>query len=236
MTLEIDLNGQYEEEDLRILRATERRIAAVSSVTATPASYARRILGIKEDVAGLTIVDLASGASSLVAGLRNHGAKAIGIDALYEDTATLKRSAKSEVNKKLMNLAVLGLEIQYAEIKKSWEMFLDSYRDHLEFYKPGWLTNTGLPENFSDMTLSLDGLSNLGGNLRLMYLAVNEAIRITKPGKEVIIAPFDFADSYSNHYPLHHFAVAEKLKLDGHTVEREQVETGMFRLRVTKKA
>src|SRR5690242_18636897 len=75
------------------IRAREKRIAAASYSSSTPAETITGAIGLPNDVAGLVIVDVGSGASSMVRDLRARGAEAYGVDPGYRNVDALVRTA-----------------------------------------------------------------------------------------------------------------------------------------------
>src|SRR4051812_22414312 len=72
-----------EDQRYRSIHDRERIMAEFAPTSATPGRVARAYLGLPDDVTGLTIIDLASGASSLTEELRRNGARPHAVDRIY---------------------------------------------------------------------------------------------------------------------------------------------------------
>ncbi|MBI4058119.1 class I SAM-dependent methyltransferase [Candidatus Microgenomates bacterium] len=175
------------------LHLKEVQVASELETSATTTRAARHILEIPEIVKDVTIVDLAAGACPLTADLLDRGANAYAVDHLYGEQGKLAAAAARSLELVIQNArrvqpeyATRMYELTEAAILDFWK----SFNTHPDRYKEGWLTQLPFEDNISDMTLSLNGISELWGDQEVMQRALDEALRITKPGGKITIAPF----------------------------------------------
>lgn len=197
------------------IQTRERKIAIGFDTGTTSARDAMEALGIPKEVSGLVIVDLAAGASSLTAHLLEKGADAYAVDRLYLDDEELKRSMDEGIARVTSRYLDLGMLDFIETTKRSREEFEGSFEKRRERYRGAWLTRLPFEDNFSDITCSLHGISNLGENFDVMWQAILEAIRITKQNGLVIIAPFSRRGSRWGEFADAHARVTERVKSEG---------------------
>lgn len=174
----------------------EREIAFATKlhVSASPAESVRKILGIPERVSGLTIVDLAAGACPLTGQLLTEGANAFAIDRIYDDREELLNA----VYKKWLPMSLYFVrkinptQVQMVDkfSRRIVREFLRSFEKYPDKHIVGWLTDLPLESGFSDLTVSYSGVSELFEDQEVLEKATQEAVRITKAGGRVVIAPF----------------------------------------------
>lgn len=170
----------------------ERELALKLLVSATQAEAIRPKLGLPDNMAGLTIVDLAAGASTLTANLLTQRANAYALDYVYDDREQLIEAVYNKWLPKVLSLSSDRAERQFVEdvTKRSIRRFLRSFEAQRQRYKAGWLTDLPFESDFSDWTVSYSGVSELFEEPDLLKQATMEAVRITKPGGIISIAPF----------------------------------------------
>lgn len=226
------------ENDPRAIRDRERTIAEASDTGSTIGEIAAQILELTK-AEGITIVDLASGASSLVAHLLTRGNNAFGVDRLYYDRQELEVSMEKGVNYVARRYQNNGKPDHALAAIESARKFKKSLEENPDRYIAGWLTDLPLPDNFSDRTVSIHGISNLGEDAEVMLQAIREAIRITKPGGLVTIAPFHTPESsVFREFIDTHGSILELLREEGIRVSVERLEElkDMFRMNIFKTA
>lgn len=193
-----------ESETYRHIRSTEQRIADSLHLSATSADQARLVLELPEDVSNLTIVDLASGASPLVADLLAGGANAYGVDRLYRDLKKLKREVGTVIPNVLKNFPPNHKKSQEERLKRNLATFTRSFAQSPDKYKGDWLTQLSFPDGFADYTVSLHGISDLAADFDVFSQAVSEALRITKIGGICMLFPLNTPLGTHHRYPEAH--------------------------------
>lgn len=199
------------------LRQQERFIAATSETSAMPGEAARIILDLPEDVTELTIVDLASGGSSLTALLLGEGADAYAVDQLYRDRKKIRTALDQSLKKVLKQVPREDKQHMERVTRQSQETFLRSLAANPDRYRAGWLSHLPFHDDFSDWTVSINGISGLGKSYPLLRKATMEALRITKPGGTVVVAPFHTTHGFHQTYSLQFEHLVEELseQIDG---------------------
>ncbi len=175
----------------------EVKLAEVIEVSTANAKQTGQELGIPNNVRGLTIIDLAGGASLLTTDLLRRGANAYALDRIYGDIEALQDAVMNgyipAVLKVLQRAAphrIILHQQQVAMLQQELREFLKAREEHPERYIEGWLTKLPFSDNFADRTLSHLGISRLSGDYEVLEEATMEGIRITKPGGALVIAPF----------------------------------------------
>lgn len=228
----------------RIYKIEAQIARETDSPSCTPGLFAREILGIANEVKGLSVVDLAAGTCSMVADLLDQGADAHAVDLVYDKSTKELDDSSRNVLYSQVEMAPL----QYRDQMKTYglealEKFLASYQANRQNYHRAYLTRLPFSDNFSDITTSLNGITNLSEDPELILEMLREAIRITKPGGKVIVAPVhSMHNEYHNLYARTHAQVIEELEVEGYTVETQrgesasaQIPLGLFtRLVITK--
>lgn len=234
---------RFTEQRLRQLHVAEQKITERSYVSATTFKAASRdILSLPQDVSGLTILDLAAGASDITAELLARGVNAHALDCSYYDFQELLASFEVAVPMILRQTPPVHRRHMKKVTVRAFLRFRDSFFTHNSHYHPGWLTNLPFPDNFADRTFSINGISHLAERRELFRKALEEAVRVTRPGGLTIIAPFHTRDSLHKQYARIHNKVARELKRSN-GVERIEIippqPDGYYKnavLRIFKKA
>lgn len=160
----------------------EKSIADGSFSTAAPLERLAAIIGLPEDVAGLRIVDIGSGASNAVARLNERGAIATGIDPGYFRVNRLVRSAQREVDKaKQLNPK------RYRADMTALQEFEKDHRMNGNRYIAGYAGELPFDDNSVDIAFSQLAVSVfLADDREVMFKAVDEALRVLKPAEDAI--------------------------------------------------
>lgn len=205
----------------RRLTREEKEFATHLDTSATNARHARRALLIPDDVQGITTVDLGSGASNLIADLLRGGADANGVDQMYAmEYLTMEEKIWQSFNKVLRQIPPQYVERMRITTNETIRDFLQSFATSRNHYKAGWFSHLPFTDNFSDFTTSLNAHSDLAGNYPLFRKTLMEAIRITAPGKPVVIAPYHRSDGFHSQFATEHHRFSEELKrTTSHRVE-----------------
>jgi hypothetical protein len=174
----------------RTRRSREKDLSVNILTSASPAEIACERLAIPENVQGLTIVDLASGVSPLVADLLGRGAHAEGVDILYSlPTDSIIKRFNLDIGE-LVSRAPKGkgelVRAMMTEAMHEWER---SFLTDKEKYHAAFLTNLPQASDIADLTVSSHGISNLAMQRDIFWGAITEAVRITKPGGKFVMAP-----------------------------------------------
>jgi SAM-dependent methyltransferase len=161
---------------------TSREKSLADGSFSTAASYQRlaAIMGLPEDVAGLRIVDIGSGASNAVARLNERGAIASGVDPGYFRINRLLRSAQREVSKsKQTNPRRFRADIA------ALEEFERDQRINGDRYIAGYAGELPFDDNSIDIVYSQLAISVfLADDREVMFKAVDEALRVLKPTED----------------------------------------------------
>lgn len=196
---------------IRKVSPEEEFLTRESQMSATPSDIAHSFLGLPENVRGMTIVDLASGASSLTAELLANGADAHAVDVLYGRPEMQKRIIDYLDRRLLTQPQDYRQQIRESE-NKALQNFLQSFQAQRNRYHGAYLTKLPFPDGFSDWTVSLLGISDLARYEPVMIAATFEALRVTKSGGKVVIAPLHPGNRYYYWYSEEHEALIEELR------------------------
>lgn len=214
------------QKELAVARSLEKRLADRLDTASSSAESVCNVLGLPKEVKGLVIVDIGSGASSLIANLLQREADAYGVDRLYEDENQLRESAKKGVKSVSARYESMGHSELAEKTHESLRLFYESWNKNRDRYKTGWMTDLPFEDNFSDLTLSFQGITQFE-DYHLLLACIHEAIRITKLGGKIIIAPL----LEQNNTQLQ---VLRRLERDDIKIDKEWVsQAGMFRLKIT---
>lgn len=208
----------------RLYILEEEVVAKTAEPSCTPAQIAREVLGI-QGVRGLMVVDLAAGASPLTAKLIAEGADAHAVDAIYNmSAARLSHLAADYLDRQVEDAPFDYREIMRSEGELAIQEFLDSLQSNGENYHQSYLTRLPFRDNFSDLTVSLNGILSVSEEPELTVEMVKEALRITKPGGKLVMTPVHLPnDPYFNYFADEHSAVIEQLEREGERFELETV-------------
>lgn len=206
-----------------LYKREEAQVAKISDgASCTPSFIARDILGLKE-VKGLTIVDLASGTSGMVAELIEDGADAYGVDIVYGQPFEEFTQKSRDILTDMSSASPPGYgDKMYHYGDESLNKFTNSFQNDRDRYRAGYLTRLPLPDNFADVTTSLNGISALGDDNELTMERIYEALRITKPGGKVILAPIHTTGNpYFDHFAHEHGEMMDRLEEEGYEIIEE---------------
>ena len=178
------------------LRALEITLAEEVDISIGPTQETREILGLPENVVGMTIVDLAAGVSPLTHDLLQAGANAYALDCIYQKSDSELHCLIEEYHQEILKLVTRKEEVNQ-QISTDKQAFWRSFRTERDRYKNGWLTQLPFPNNFSDITISIEGITHVGAeNINLLWLMTQEALRITKHSSKVIMSPI-YSETHS---------------------------------------
>lgn len=164
------------------LDAKERQIADQSFSSAAPYEQVAAIIGLPDDVRGLTIVDIGAGASSSVAELNRRGAVATAIDPAYARVNRLVRSVQ-----KYLKPDQVGNPSKFRRQTASLQEFEKDFQRNRDRYLAGFAGELPFNDNSIDIVYSQLAVSFfLGGDRDVLTRAVNEALRVLKPAEEGI--------------------------------------------------
>lgn len=178
------------EVPLSRLRPREEALHSRQDTSASSARIAMLALGIPDQVEGQFIADLAAGACSLTAFLLDEKkANAHAVDILYRDDTQLE-TAISQSLVKVLAMAGAHRDHMFNVTTTTAEQFRQSRQMYPDHYHAAWLTELPFADNTADLTVSFNGITLLHSEPDLMLKATLEALRITKPGQSVVMAPY----------------------------------------------
>ena len=138
---------------------------------------------LPEEVQDLRILDVGAGASDAVSKLLELGADAYAIDPRYKSKSTLRGQVKSYNQS-------MDMESKNRR-NQSLERFSDSIKDNPERYIEASTTCIPFPDDFFDIVYSRIAVTYyLDIDRAIFSRAVNECIRVTKPGGTVRLFPY----------------------------------------------
>lgn len=204
------------------LQFLEEKEALNYHVGCTPGEVIRQVLEIKE-VKGLTVVDLASGASSLTSQLLKEGANAHGVDVIYDEDPSIIEFKTENIFYELAQRSHPSFRrnMVHQGISAIRE-FVGSMKTNPENYHRAFITDLPFADNYSDLTISYNGISELTDSTDLMLKMFQEALRITRRGGKIKIAPIHtLGDETYDMLAAQHAEVIHTLKDQGLKVEME---------------
>jgi SAM-dependent methyltransferase len=163
----------------------EKSIAETSFSSASPHDQVAFIMGLPEDVSGLTIVDIGAGTSTAVAELNKRGAAAVGADPGYLAINRLVRSTEKYLKGKQREGDIAGfrrgstvLEAFRADYQRNRNRYIGAYAGALPF-----------EDNSVDIAYSMLAVSHfLSVDRDVLFGAVDEALRVLKPADSSVPA------------------------------------------------
>jgi SAM-dependent methyltransferase len=210
-------------ERSELYKIEEEMALKAEAPSCTPGNMAKEILGI-EAVQGLTVVDLASGTSSLVATLISEGADAHAVDIVYGKSVDELDNEASDLLLRMAQMAPYGYGQKFMEQGlASIQAFTNSYRDNPERYHKAYLTRLPFENDSVDVTTSLNGITALSQDVDMTIERIKEAIRITKPGGKIILAPIHSEDDPDfDYFADQHAEVFIALQEEGYDIRIQQ--------------
>jgi len=173
----------------------EDQITKGSPVSSTPWEEVFLHISIDNEVQGMKILDVGSGASDSIARLLQLGADAYGIEPKYANNSLLRASAKANINqlRKRGNFQAAKAE------ERALQNFLESYKQSPDRYREARASKLPFEDNFFDLIYSNRALT---GYLDLDPFAfarsVDECLRVLKPDGKIILFPIE---TDSIHFP-----------------------------------
>lgn len=207
-----------ESQGQEVVYRAEEALVDEMLVSSTPGELVRQYLGLPENVSGLTIVDVAAGFSSLTANLIAEGAVVHAVDPRFE-------GGEVDIGQLIQNVFFNTMRhLQYypnrayfeTSLSKSLLAFKDSFLKDRQRYHAEYATRLPFPDNFSDYTVSSNGLSLLLKEPDVMLGAIKKALQVTKPGGKTILFPwFPEGQHYIEENVDIHERVATKIQMAG---------------------
>ena len=166
-------------------------IAARAEVTGIAWRSLRRFYALPEMLQGLRILDVCAGMSDGVYRLRGQGAAAYAVDTCYADLARMYVShhAGFEVTAR----GVFGVEPDTPRGQELYRAFTEGFDAGLGagIYVAASATALPFHDASFDHVLSFNGIfGTLDYDAGVLGAALEEALRVTKPGGEVQIVPY----------------------------------------------
>jgi ubiquinone/menaquinone biosynthesis C-methylase UbiE len=168
------------------IRAREKRIAAASYSSSTPSETITGAIGLPNDVAGLVIVDVGSGASSMVRDLRARGAEAYGVDPGYKNVDALLRTAGRYIRGLGVNYGADALKVRLQALAE----FQADFRRNKGHYKTALAGDLPFKDDSVDIVYSELAISHflIREDREVFMGAVDEGLRVLKPAESGIAA------------------------------------------------
>lgn len=187
--------------------------------TLSPAELVYKYLGSPQLTPNSTLIDIASGFSDFSQFAREQGVISYAIDPYYghhlNNIATLGEIQVESIVRILQEKYQERLAQSMANVL---ERFCNSYDLYRDFYLHGYGHALPLPDNFSDLTVSTNGISKFYKDPTYMLNSVYEAIRITKRGGKVILCPWNSSEETEFHfgdYDIHENICTQLERLSG---------------------
>jgi SAM-dependent methyltransferase len=179
------------------LERAQWRAAPATFPTARPWSVVAALIPFGENVTDTTIVDVGAGGSNAVASLLTLGADAFAIDPRYRSWPSLERACTSyfERHEALGRLpeAREASADPIALQRAAFRDFALSFHDprNVDRYRSAVATNLPFADHSVDLVYSLDCITQyLDRRFDLLAAAVEEALRIVRPGGRLVLVPF----------------------------------------------
>lgn len=180
------------------LEMREKLLSLQIMTSATPAEVAIARLGIPEDVQGMTIYDLASGVSPLVADLAQRGADAHGVDVLYSlPLAAIEKRFPGDLTELVSRAPDEHQALLRDLMTQAMADWRESFVADKERYHAAFLTRLPFADDTADITVSSYGISNLADQPDIFWRSIQEALRVTKPNGKFVMAPLWLMDGSS---------------------------------------
>lgn len=201
----------------------------LTQVSCTPDSIARQSLGLASMKPKEVLIDLASGASSMVARYLHEGVDAYAVDLIYDnDASEIERVAKAGL---LYSVSMSTWFLQ-ADMAKMGEQaiseFIASFKEEgNKRYRKGDLKRLPFWRNSAHVTTSLNGLTKVAEGGKQIIQMTKEAMRVTKPGGRIILAPFLDVETEEYWPDESHAELREWLEKEGHrfSVDENSVQS-----------
>ncbi len=179
------------------LERVQWRAAPATFPTARPWSVVAALIPFGDNVAGSAILDVGAGGSNAVANLLTLGADAFAVDPRYRSWPTLERdcAAYFERHEALGRLPAAreGSANPIAEQRAAFRDFAASFHDprQADHYRAAVATSLPFADASVDLAYSLDCITQyLDRRFDLLATAVEEALRVLRPGGRLVVVPF----------------------------------------------
>jgi hypothetical protein len=200
--------------------------------TATPRDEAGIHLGLEKHLSSKkTLVDIASGFSSLVPYLLSKNYDAWAIDPIYGLSDEEVRVELDDYHKRLVEKFSFGSD-HYRTRRTSTQDFSRVFPLRRDRFLKGNFESVPLPDLFADLTVSMQGITHLGYNERLVNKAIKEALRITKIGGSVILAPVYLGIEPTEYTPGHDMLLTRLVTTPGLSISKFTDDTGCSRIEI----
>lgn len=165
----------------------EDDISALTPVSGVPWQQALETLDLRQDeLLGLRVLEVGAGSSTLMKRLLDSGIDAYAIDPAYRSRADLKGRIRAYINTH-EHFTREDKQRRLAEL----EEFIESMKQNPQRYIRAMAGSIPFPDATFDRVISLTAISAYLNWDRKVYLqAVNECLRVTKPGGQIIFSPF----------------------------------------------
>jgi len=176
----------------RVSLTTDKLLFEGTFASAKPWQNVEGLIEFPDKVCGLKILDVGAGGSDMIAHLLERGAEAYAIDPLYTSWSRVK----GEVRKTLAKLEKRRAGDQKWEEfircqHEALERFVESAKCNPDHYKPAFASELPFPDNYFDLVFSINCVCQyLDINFGTLLAAVNECLRVLKPGGTVQLFPF----------------------------------------------
>lgn len=179
--------------ELTPIEAKARIIAQGCDVTGNRWEVLKDFYRLPQDVTGLKIADICAGESDLTAVLSSLGADAVAVDMGYANPDLLRGRRVQTFKNSLIRSGLSPESVSHippTEFEKATQRFARSLRENPEKYVHASALALPFGDNQFDFVLSFFGIVGVfEEDMQVLRRAINEAIRVVKPGGQVQIGP-----------------------------------------------
>lgn len=166
---------------------SEQDLADRVPISGVSFQQALEALGLtEEELLGLRVLDIGAGTSTFLKRLLDLQVDAYAIDPAYKSRSDLKGKVKAYITGH-DHFSKPEKQKRLTEL----EEFMESMKDHPERYLRALAGSIPFPDDSFDKVVSLSAISGyLNADMPIYLQAVDECIRVTKPGGQIILSPF----------------------------------------------